>query len=163
MGTQARLRESSNCTCGAAPEDATVRAIQGRCGGGRRLCQTFNAEARGSRIMRRGEERVRNTLQLLSFHLVHVEDYLPHRSNLSAGGAITQTQTAGPTGSPLDNAGPIPVELQRNPFPGDSTPWGLQMAVIDRDRTRERLVWASAALVSWLVTGVLLLRALNIL
>jgi len=113
--------------------------------------------------MRRSEGRVRNTLQLLSFHLVHIEDYLPHRSNLSAGGAITQTRTEGPTGSPLDNAGPIPVELQRNPFPGDSTPWGLQMAVIDRDRTKERLVWASAVLVSWLVTGFILLRALNIL
>jgi len=113
--------------------------------------------------MRRGEERVRNTLQLLGFQLIHLESYLPRRSNHSVSGVVPQTPTVGEKSSPLDETGPIPVELQGDPFPGESIPWGMQMAEIDRDKTRERFVWASAVLVSWSVTGVLILRALNIL
>jgi len=112
--------------------------------------------------MRRGEERARNTLQLLGLQPIHLEGHIP-RSNQSVSVVVPQTPVAGPKSSPLDNAGPIPVELRVDPFPGESIPWGMQMAEIDRDRTRERLVWASAVLVSWLVTGVLILRALNIL
>ena len=113
--------------------------------------------------MRRGEGRVRNTLQLLGFHVVRLEGYVPRRSYHSASGVVPQISTGGLKGSPLDNAGPIPVELRGNPFPGESIPWGMQMAEIERDRTRERLVWVTAVLVSWLVAGAMILRALSVI
>ena len=117
----------------------------------------------GREIMRRGEQRVRDTLQLLGFHPMPFENFLSRRLNRSATGAFPQTSTEGQASSPLDNPGPIPAELRENPFPGESIPWGFQIAEIDRDRIRERLVWASAVVVSWLVAGALILRIMNIL
>ena len=66
-----------------------------------------------------------------------------------------------PSGSPLDNVGPVPDELRRDPFPGGSIPWSIQEAEKEQGRLRELMIWKVAIAVSWLVTAVAVLRSLG--
>ena len=63
----------------------------------------------------------------------------------------------------LANAGPIPDELRRDPFPGDSVPWCIQEAEKEQGRARALLIWKVALVVSWSVTSVAVLRAFGML
>ena len=71
--------------------------------------------------------------------------------------------TAIPLGSPLDNVGPVPEELRRDPFPGGSVPWSIQEAEKEENQARKILVWKVALAVSWVTTAVTLLQSLGIL
>jgi len=68
-----------------------------------------------------------------------------------------------PSGSPLDNAGPIPEELRRDPFPGGSIPWSIQEAEKEESLARRILMWKIAISVSWVTTAFALLRSFGML
>jgi len=68
-----------------------------------------------------------------------------------------------PSGSPLDNVGPIPDELRKDPFPGGSIPWSIQEAEKERSLSRKILIWKVAVSVSWVITVVAVLRSFGML
>jgi hypothetical protein len=72
----------------------------------------------------------------------------------------TKTQWfGGGEGSPLSNTGPIPAELLNSFDYVDSVPWSIRRA----DKRRERLVWTTVLIVSWVVSAVTLLRLLGVM
>jgi len=78
-------------------------------------------------------------------------------------GGARLSPAAIPLGSPLDNVGPVPDELRRDPFPGGSVPWSIQEAEKEKDQARKILIWKVALAVSWVTTAVTVLRSLGIL
>jgi len=68
-----------------------------------------------------------------------------------------------PIGSPLDNVGPIPEELRKDPFPGGSVPWSIQEAEKEENVARKIMIWKVALAVSWVTTAVAVLRSFGIL
>jgi len=71
---------------------------------------------------------------------------------------------ARPQPSPLDNAGPMPAELLRDPFAVEVVPITRPSPPPEtKSFTQERLVWITAVAVSWSVTVVAILRALRII
>ena len=70
--------------------------------------------------------------------------------------------------SPLKNAGPIPAELLKDPYPVEivplvSEPVPAPVVQPTKFLTQERLIWISAVAVSWAVTAFAVLRALRII
>jgi hypothetical protein len=65
----------------------------------------------------------------------------------------------GPEGSPLENTGPIPAELLIDTDSIESVPWSIRKA----EARRQRIVWMTVLIVSWVVSAVTLLRLMSIL
>jgi len=66
----------------------------------------------------------------------------------------------------LDNAGPMPAELLRDPFAVEIVPLTQPPPLPPEKKkllTQERLLWITAVAVSWGVTAVAVLRALRII
>ena len=119
--------------------------------------------------MKRGEQRIRVTLvnetrQLYWFLNLVVQRIVSFWMNETASFETVRAVT-GPSlpGSPLDNTGPVPVELLGDPIPMDPVPWSIREAEVERDRARQRLVWLAALVVSWTVTAMSTLRIMGIL
>ena len=69
--------------------------------------------------------------------------------------------------SPLDHTGPIPPEYQRDPYAVEVFPLPTEDAPDASSKPRlqiqERLIWASAIVVSWSITVVAILKVLGVL
>jgi hypothetical protein len=121
------------------------------------------------RFMRRAGEKVLTTLKFLAEAAIWaVGTMLPARSRIrqgrnDVGDAVTLAPDLGTTGSPLDNIGPVPEELRRDPFPGGSVPWCIEEAEKEQDRARELMIWKVTIAVSWSVTAVALLKTFGAL
>ena len=105
--------------------------------------------------MRRSEERIRYALGLVGQRVTRLLD---HESN---AGWESPDSVGGPEGSPLENIGPIPAEMLKDPNAVESIPWSIRSA--ERSLKRERLIWMSALIVSWLVSTVAVLRHLSLM
>ena len=123
----------------------------------------------GGRMMKRGGERVFDALKLVGDGAIWALDvmFLP-RSQTGAEktgeGVLSLTHFSIVTGgSPLDNVGPVPEELRRDPFPGGSVPWSIQEAEKEKNQARKTMIWKIAVAVSWSVTVIAALRALGML
>lgn len=77
------------------------------------------------------------------------------------GGDMADPRPLPPTGSALDATGPVPAELLAAPAPEDSVPWSIRLAETERDWTRKINIWRVAAVVSWAVTAVAVLKGLG--
>ena len=70
---------------------------------------------------------------------------------------------------PLEHTGPVPPELQADPFAYDPTPWSLRQSELESTKAevesyqRMKLVWAASMIISWAVTATVVLRALRII
>jgi hypothetical protein len=103
--------------------------------------------------MRRNEGKIRSTLRLVGQHVTRLKDQDPDEEQTSP------TSIEGMEGSPLENTGPFPAELLKDPDSIQSVPWSIRRA----EARRERLVWMTVLIVSWLVSAVALLRWMSIL
>ena len=121
------------------------------------------------RVVRRGGERIWGILELIGKtgtlasstmtrpRVVTIKDHV----SVSPQAPLASDAVSGV--SLLANVGPIPDELRRDPFPGDSVPWCIQEAEKEQGRTRTLMIWKVALVVSWSVTSVALLRAFGML
>jgi len=121
------------------------------------------------RVVRRSGERILGKLEYLGRGTLGIlgKMFVPPSS---AGQDVTgksegtpQAPVAIPSGSPLDNVGPIPDELRKDPFPGGSVPWSIQEAEKEEKLARRILIWKVAISVSWVTTVVAVLRSVGIL
>jgi len=155
-----------SCEASATQGDAAVPSIPVSCGGNRTLRRSgipFWSE----QYLRRGEQRIRNTLVFATERLFRLLDFEPLRQDSTNGTENDREDPSGPAegksiGSPLDRTGPIPAELLKDPSTVDVLPWGFQEIELRRDLRRERLIWTSALAVSWAVTVVTILRLMNV-
>ena len=117
--------------------------------------------------MKKGESRFKGVLELMS---VRAGRFFDHTQDRQDFGPVPETRgeeslqlnvAVQIEGSPLENTGPIPAELLKDPFPVVTVPWSMRKA--SENKQRERLILASAIIVSWAVTAIALLRALNVL
>ena len=110
-----------------------------------------------------------DTLKLLADCAVFALDViffprlLGRADETSKGASILPAFKAIPGSSPLDNVGPVPDELRKDPFPGGSVPWSIQEAEREQNQARKTMMWKIVAAVSWSVTVFAALRALGIL
>jgi len=115
------------------------------------------------RAVKRGGEMVLGTVEIVAEAAVWALGVmLPPRGQVRQGGTMEAAPAVvgpTPTGSPLDNVGPVPEELLRDPFTGDSVPWSIQEAEKEEGRARELMIWKVAIAVSWAVTAVALLKS----
>jgi len=118
--------------------------------------------------MKRGGETMLEIPQVLWGRAIWVLDmlFLP-RPGAGGDGVNESIQLSAPKvapgGSPLDNVGPVPDELRKDPFPGGTVPWCIQEAEREKSLARKSTIWKIAVAVSWSVTVVASLRALGIL
>jgi hypothetical protein len=204
---RARRQVLSNCVPNAGQGVAIVHAIPASCGGRRPFRRLASCRVESENPVRRGEERIRNTLapfvqyvarfrgeerirktlapviqRLTRFRgeerirktlapvIQRLTRFQDHHLNGQDSAPEPEIREEEPLrqdlvkseGSPLDNTGPIPAELLKDPSAVDVVPWGFRAAEIERNRTRERFVWMTALVVSWLVTAVTILRLLNV-
>jgi len=123
----------------------------------------------GRKIMKRGGKTILDILQVLGGRAIWVLDmlFLPRpqggRDGVNESIQLLSAPKAAPSGSPLDNVGPVPDELRKDPFPGGTVPWCIQEAERERGLARKSTIWKFAVAVSWSVTVVAALRALGIL
>jgi len=122
----------------------------------------------GGRMVRRSGERLWGLLEflgqtgtLLLSMIIHLRS--PGTVKTKEGEAATATLTLIPSGSPLDNVGPVPDELRKDPFPGGSVPWSILEAEKERNRTRKIVLWTAVVAVSWAVTAIALLRSFGLI
>lgn len=91
-------------------------------------------------------------------------DYFPSapspRQEASRSAPELTQRSGGKIDSPLDYTGPIPEELRKDSFVTDSIPWSIREAEIEKDRVRVQMVWMTAAIVSWVVALVAIIRLL---
>ena len=121
------------------------------------------------RMVRRSGVRILGKLEYLGAGTLGILDrmFLPplpveEDSTVKSEG-VPQAPEAVSTGSPLDNVGPIPDELRKDPFPGGSVPWSIQEAEKEEELARKILTWKVAISVSWVTTVVVVLRSLGML
>jgi hypothetical protein len=123
----------------------------------------------GGKIVKRGGEWMLGILQLLGESAIWALDvlFLPRPgAGAETMGESVQFSPAGRATrsfSPLDDIGPVPDELRKDPFPGGTVPWCIQEAEREQDRARKVTIWKIAVIVSWSVTLVAALRALGML
>jgi hypothetical protein len=123
----------------------------------------------GGKMVKRGGERMLDTLQLLWGRAIWVLDmlFLPRpgagADRTSESVQLLPAPKVTPSGSPLDNVGPVPDELRKDPFPGGTVPWCIQEAEREKSRARKATIWKIAVAVSWSVTVVAALRAIGML
>jgi len=120
-------------------------------------------------MVRKGGERMVSTLQFVGEAAIRFLDTVLLRQSRagqeeSGGREWVPSAPDGFQGSsPLDNVGPVPDELRKDPFPGGSVPWSIQEAEKERDLVRKTTIWKVAVAVSWSVTVIAALRALGML
>jgi len=119
-------------------------------------------------MVKRGGERMLDTLKFLGECAVALDViFLPRPrgrvDKTGEGVLMLPAPKAIPSGSPLDNVGPVPDELRKDPFPGGSVPWSIQEAEREHNQARKTMIWKIAAVVSWSVTLIAALRALGML
>ena len=118
--------------------------------------------------MRRGEQTIRRTLTIVGEQLALPSmirgrtPVLPNKAGTTAFD-LPQPALGFDIRSVLGKTGPVPPELLEDPAPVDSTPWSIREADKEKDRGRMRMLWVTAAGVSWAVTAVAVLRLLEIL
>ena len=117
------------------------------------------------KIVRKGGERIWVVLELLGqmgaralVMVIHLRAI--RRSWAARSEGTPQAVDLVTTGSPLDNVGPVPEELRRDPFPGGSVPWSIVEAEKEQSRNRELMIWKAAIAVSWTVSAVAVIRSL---
>jgi hypothetical protein len=121
------------------------------------------------RMVKKGSERMVGSLESVARSMIGgLGTALTPRGEVGSGegrqsAAIGEARSTSLTGSPLDNVGPIPEELRRDPFPGGSVPWSIQEAEKVENRAREMMIWKVAMLISWSITAVALLRTVGFL
>jgi len=128
--------------------------------------------------MKRTENRIRSALDLFPWarfaslapeplarflepmirHLGLIPHAVSSRQEVEMRSVELTGHSNGRAASPLDNTGPIPVELREAPFLSDSVPWCIREAEIEKNREREKIVWTTAIVVSWAITLVVVLR-----
>lgn len=70
---------------------------------------------------------------------------------------------------PLEHTGPVPPELQTDPFAYDPTPWSLRQSEMESTKAevesyqRMKMIWAASMIISWAVTATVVLRTLRII
>ena len=123
----------------------------------------------GGRIMKRSGEKILGTLRLVGEGAIWALDmmFLPRTgagAEEAGEGVRSLPHFKAVLGdSPLDNVGPVPEELRRDPFPGGSVPWSIQEAEKEKNQARKTMIWEIAVVVSWSVTVIAALRALGML
>ena len=115
----------------------------------------------GERILSRLEHLGRGTLRILGMMFLPPSPVGQDVTGKSEG--TPHAPEALPSGSPLDNVGPIPEELRKDPFPGGSVPWSIQEAEKEEKLARKILIWKVAISVSWVTTVVAVLRSVGML
>ena len=120
-------------------------------------------------MVKKGREMMLSTLQFVGDGAIRFLDIVflrQPRAGQEESGGIERAPFAPrdySDSSPLDNVGPVPDELRKDPFPGGSVPWSIQEAERERDLVRKTTIWKVAVAVSWLVTVTAALRALGML
>jgi len=120
------------------------------------------------KLVRRGGERLWGVLEFLGQMGTRALAMAIHLRAIRRGWAagsegIPPAADFVPTGTPLDNVGPVPEELRRDPFPGGSVPWSILEAEKEQSRSRELMIWKAAIAVSWIVTVVAVIRSFGML
>jgi hypothetical protein len=123
----------------------------------------------GGKMMKRSGERIRGVLEVLGETGAWGLDKMIHPGATGGKGEISADEVT-MSGlsvtsdiSPFANAGPIPDELRKDPFPGGSVPWSIQEAEKEQGRARQTMIWKVAIAVSWSVTAVAVLRSVGML
>jgi len=122
----------------------------------------------GGRMVKRGGKRVFDALKLVGDGAIWALDMMfltrsQTGPNETSEGALLLSHYKTIPSSPLDNVGPVPEELRRDPFPGGSVPWSIQEAEKEHDQARKTMIWKIAVVVSWSVTVIAALRTLGML
>lgn len=122
----------------------------------------------GARVVRKGGERMLGVLGFLRESVIWALDTVLPWARIRED-VIYEVEVLPPAprtvsgASPLDNIGPVPEELRRDPFPGGSVPWCIQEAEKEHNRARKILMWKIAVAISWSVTTIAVLRSIGIL
>ena len=123
----------------------------------------------GERAIRKTEEWVKGTFGVFGERVVDLLDNFVLRKVLpneyapvleEAPPVPEEVNTGLP---PIYKVGPVPEELRRDPFPGGSIPWCIREEELEQDRARKMMIWRTAALVSWSVTAITVLRFIGVL